>query len=55
MLTQIGFVWPQSYGAPSCNVGSSGFSSSLSTWTERLNAGNELHLYIGGASWELDD
>jgi chitinase len=52
MLTQMDFVWPQFYGAPSCNIGTSGFNASLVAWSSRLDAGNKPRLYIGGVSWE---
>lgn len=52
MLTQMDFVWPQFYGAPSCNIGTSGFNESLTAWSSRLDAGNKPRLYVGGVSWE---
>lgn len=51
MLTQMDFVWPQFYGAPSCNIGTGNFSASFSAWSSRLDAGNKPKLMLGGASW----
>jgi len=51
MLTQMDFVWPQFYGSPSCNIGTSNFTNSFTTWSSRLDAGNKPRLFIGGASW----
>jgi chitinase len=51
MLTQMDFVWPQFYGSPSCNIGTANFTTSLASWSSRLDAGNKPRLFIGGASW----
>ena len=54
MLQMVDFVWPQFYGAPSCNLGSSNFFPSISAWADRLKpaSGPRPKLYIGGASWD---
>ncbi|KAH8904131.1 glycoside hydrolase [Coniochaeta sp. PMI_546] len=51
MLTQMDFVWPQFYGAPSCNIGTGNFPASFAAWSARLDAGNKPKLFIGGAAW----
>ncbi|KAB5528000.1 glycoside hydrolase superfamily [Coniochaeta sp. 2T2.1] len=51
MLTQMDFVWPQFYAAPSCNLGTANFPTSFSAWSERLDTGNRPRLYIGGVAW----
>lgn len=50
----VDFVWPQFYGAPSCNLGSDGFSASLSGWATRLSNGTGKlpRLFIGAPAWE---
>ena len=42
------WVWPQFYAAPSCNIGTDGFSDSVKAWSERL-VGPKL--YIGSPSF----
>ncbi|KAK0105959.1 hypothetical protein ONS95_004470 [Cadophora gregata] len=48
MLNLMDFVWPQFYGAPSCNIGTDSFPDSVKAWSERL-VGPKL--YIGSPSF----
>ncbi|KAL3421576.1 chitin recognition protein [Phlyctema vagabunda] len=50
VLTQLDFVWPQFYAAPSCNIGTSNFTQSFNDWSARLAGGPKL--YIGAVAWE---
>jgi len=48
MLNLLDWVWPQFYGAPSCNIGTPGFTTSFSYWSSRLSGPK---LYIGSPAW----
>ncbi len=48
MLNLMDFVWPQFYGAPSCNLGTTSFADSFSAWNTRLSGPK---LYIGSPAW----
>lgn len=48
MLQLVDWVWPQFYGAPSCNIGTNGFSASFTAWSKRLSGPK---LYIGAVSY----
>jgi chitinase len=46
-MLQMDFVWVQFYNNPSCNVGSSGFISSIQAWSSQLNNGTQPMLFLG--------
>lgn len=48
MLQLVDWVWPQFYGSPLCNIGTTGFSTSFAAWSKRLSGPK---LYIGGISF----
>lgn len=48
MLNLMDFVWPQFYGAPSCNIGTASFADSVKAWSQRL-VGPKL--YIGSPAF----
>jgi chitinase len=48
MLNLVDFVWPQFYGAPSCNIGSNGFNDSFAGWAGRLDGPK---LYLGAPAF----
>lgn len=48
VLQLMDFVFVQFYDSPSCNIGTSGFNSSIAAWSERLDGPS---LYLGGPSF----
>lgn len=48
LLNLMDWVWPQFYAAPSCNIGGTGFSASITAWSSRLSGPK---LYIGSPAW----
>ncbi|KAG9236241.1 glycoside hydrolase superfamily [Amylocarpus encephaloides] len=50
MLLLCDFIFMQFYNNPSCEIGSSGFLSSLSTWSSAISSGRGM-LYVGAPGW----
>lgn len=48
VLQLVDFVFVQFYDSSSCNIGSTGFNSSITGWSERLSGPS---LYLGGPSF----
>ncbi|KAF8858891.1 glycoside hydrolase [Acephala macrosclerotiorum] len=54
MLLLCDFVWVQFYNNPSCEIGSSGFQSSIEQWSQALDASTlntKTKLYLGAPGW----
>ena len=50
LLLLCDFVWVQFYNNPSCDIGTSGFTSSLQSWSQTLSA-SKARLYLGAPAW----
>ena len=50
LLLLCNFVWVQFYNNPSCDIGTSGFFSSLQGWSQTLSS-SKARLYVGAPAW----